>query len=259
MSLFSSAGVRPSTAREPGSTGYQILARDLPGSLRTERKRRQATQPGRCTAELYPSGPRLQSPAGGGGGHHPDPRTPGWPRRRLTRGPRGGPRRRLTEEHAVPSAAAPGPGPARARRGGARPCSRSASEGRTRARTEARPSGRRTRRRGPGPGNARCHKGDTWVPACPAAPPPHSGRAASATRRLHPGRPAGPRPWPADEHCRPRVTAPCRTHGGATPPPSPGRTGGRAIGPASQPRAPLAAAPPSLSPGPAPACRAARG
>lgn len=111
--------------------------------------------------------------------------------------------------------------------------------------TEARPSGPRTHRRGPaaprgpGPGNARCHKGGHVGPARPAALS-RSGRAASATRRLHPGRPGGLWPWPAEENRRPGVTA-------ALSPLPASPSPGRATGPRPLLRAPLAATQPGLA------------
>lgn len=68
----------------------------------------------------------------------------------------------------------------------------------------------------------------------------HSGRAASATRRLHPGRPGGPRPWPAKENRRPGVTT-ALSPLPASPSPR------RATGPRPLLRTPLAATQPGFA------------
>lgn len=124
------------------------------------------------------------------------------------------------------------------------------------------PSGSRTHRRGrtapqgPGPGNPRCHKGGHVGAAGPAALS-RCGRAASAARHLLPGRPVGPRPWPAEEISRPSGIAAFSTYTRRELPfHNPGE-GGR-LGSRLLLQALLAAAPPGLDPGPAPACLAAR-
>lgn len=68
----------------------------------------------------------------------------------------------------------------------------------------------------------------------------HSGRAASATCRLHPGRPGEPRPWPAKENRRPGVTTVLSPLPAS---PSPGR----ATGPRPLLRTPLAATQPGFA------------
>lgn len=187
--LFPTATARPSR---------QVLLAAAPDPAACPAEGRRLGSTARSSHQGFPisartrhEDPRLPAAA-------PDPRTPGCPRRRLTQAP-------VRPARAFPSPAV--------RASLVPPCpvpQRWAAQG---------PSGSRTHRRGPaaqlgpGPGNARCHKGG-HVGAAGRAALSRSRRAASVARHLLPGHPVGPWPWPwpAKEISRPSVIAAFSTY-----------------------------------------------